>query len=77
MERVSGHYGASFPHDCPGDDCAIARWIRAKATNTEYLIRNNAPPDEVERIVIYSSIEIGKTWPELVADLIGKSGETC
>ncbi len=28
LER--GHYGVSFPHICPGPDCAIARWILSR-----------------------------------------------
>lgn len=30
LPLVSGHYGESFPHLCPGSDCAIAAWLKRK-----------------------------------------------
>ena len=90
MKRTEGHTAlgrfTAFVHDCPGEGCAIERWILTKATHTEWVQRYHDPhpPKPMPELVTHpietppiARVEIGKTWPELVADLIGKEGETC
>ncbi len=33
---VMGHYEESFPHLCPGSDCAIAKWLLRKKVQRTY-----------------------------------------
>ncbi len=33
---VLGHHGESFPHLCPGTECAILHWIEQKKSRGDY-----------------------------------------
>lgn len=33
---IAGHCGESFPHVCPGIDCAIYAWLERKTSREKY-----------------------------------------